>query len=111
MKNSTEKTSIFAESNFYVNQDDVLAMSYLSVKQEIKSTKGKFFSVEFVKADGTIRKMVCRLGVHIGVNGNGTPSSMNDMHLKVYDIQKQAWRSFRLDRLVSFKCGNKQLAN
>ena len=102
---------IMQNSNFYKNQDDLFPMSHLNVKQQIKQTNGKFFSVTFIKADGTERKMLCRLGVHLGINGNGKPSQMSDMNVKVYDIQKRAWRSFRLDRLVSFKCGNSKLGN
>ena len=70
----------------------------------IQSTKGRFFSVTFTKKDGSIRKMICRTGVKIGVNGNGSKTTWTNV--KVYDIQKRAFRSFNLDSLQEFKCGN-----
>ena len=35
----------------------------------IESTNGKMFSVTFTKKDGTLRDMVCRMGVKKYVNG------------------------------------------
>ena len=37
-----------------------------NIQQEIDKTNGKFFSAVFEKSDGTIRKMLCRTGVHKG---------------------------------------------
>ena len=39
------------------------------LKAMIKSTKGRFFSAEFIKANGSKRKIVARVGCHIGVKG------------------------------------------
>ena len=66
----------------------------------IKSTNGAFFSVQFVKVDGSLRDMTCRLGVAKGVKGVGqayTPADY-DM-LTVFDVQKDAHRMIRLDTL------------
>lgn len=94
---------MFRESGFYKNPDDFFGLSYYNISEIIRKTKGKFFRVTFVKADGSIRNMVCRLGVKIGVNGNGKP--YDDFQVRVFDIQKHAWRSFKLDRLIEIKCG------
>ena len=37
----------------------------------IRENKSNIFSVVFLKKDGTIRRMICRLGVKKYVNGKG----------------------------------------
>ena len=81
-------------------------------------------TVTFTKADGTVRDMLCTLDwesipqdKHPGqppVDGIVKESKQRkepDVHsLRVFDIDKQEWRSFRFDRLrkitaeLSFKC-------
>ena len=40
-------------------------------KQLMEDSKGAFFTVMFIKKDGSYREMNARLGVGIGVNGTG----------------------------------------
>jgi hypothetical protein len=76
-------------------------------------------TVEFEKADGTIRAMVCTLdeenGAKYVVNESTEPTAVenikppkvnNDVQ-KVWDCQAGAWRSFRWDRLkrIEFSIG------
>jgi len=42
-----------------------------SLSQDIDRTNGKFFTIKFIKKDGTLRKMTCRTGVSKGVTGKG----------------------------------------
>ena len=49
------------------------------LKAMIKSTKGRFFSADFIKTDGTKRKIVARVGCHIGVKGTSTKSTSSWM--------------------------------
>jgi len=50
----------------------------------IRGSKGKLFSVRFTKrSNGAPRKMVGRLGVRKGVNGNGQPFTPGDHNLLV----------------------------
>lgn len=66
----------------------------------IKSTNGAIFSVSFVKADGTLRDMVCRTGVTKGVNGKGQAFTPSDYDLvTVFDLQRDAHRMIRLNTL------------
>ena len=72
----------------------------------IRNFGGKIFSAEFIKANGEHRKMVCRTGVRKGVKGTGT-SNTNRLHsssITVFDIQKDAFRSIPLDRLIKLQC-------
>mgnify|MGYP000229741370 CR=1 FL=1 len=79
--------------------------------EEIKKELGnKFFSVEFIKKDGTLRKMVCRLGVKKGVTGKGMTYAPNDRQLlNVYDVQKKAFRMINLNTLKAIKYRGKVL--
>ena len=70
--------------------------------------------VEFVKSDGTLRVMRCTLnpeqfpvvptnvptGPVDGIVTESRPCKQPDVHsIRVFDLDQQAWRSFRFDRL------------
>lgn len=68
--------------------------------------------IEFVKADGTVRAMICTLNEQFGakyavnesaesaaVEGVTKPVKVNNDVQKVWDCEASAWRSFRWDRL------------
>ena len=62
---------------------------------------GKFFSITFVKADGSTRKMVCRLGVK--QHGGGKASDeFNYSLLTVYDVQKRGFRNINLETVQQY---------
>lgn len=70
----------------------------------IKSTKGKFFTAEFVKANGDYRVMTCRTGVKKGVSG--TPldfytSKKGKRNVVVWDTAKHSFRTIPVERLKS----------
>lgn len=80
----------------------------MQIEQLIKSTKGKIFSVDFVKSDGTSRHMVARLGVSKGVNGRGLAFEPKSHDLIVaWDTVKRSHRMIPINRILSFKCGDK----
>lgn len=68
-------------------------------------------TVQFMKADGNLRNMVCTLlPEHIPADqqpkspGNGEPFIPREWPedvIRVFDIEKGAWRSFRLDSVNS----------
>lgn len=60
--------------------------------------------VNFTKADGTVRDMRCTLNPHILQEEIGDYTSENSSttsteSVAVWDMEKSAWRSFRLDRV------------
>ena len=65
---------------------------------------GKIFTVEFIKKDGTLRKMNARLGVKKHLKG-GTlafdPSERN--LLPVFDMQKEAFRMINANTIHEIK--------
>ena len=78
----------------------------------IELHKGQFFTVEFVKKDGTLRKMNCRTGVKKYLVKNGrtiktTPAIENGI-LKVYDV-KNGYRSINIDTIKTISIGGIKL--
>jgi hypothetical protein len=62
----------------------------------IKETGGRIFNVTFVKKDGSIRNMNARLGVTTGVKGTGTPVNRSNPVMRVFDMDKAAFRTINL---------------
>lgn len=84
----------------------------MTVAEEIrdKTEGGKIFSVKFVKKNGEVRDMVCRLGVKRGVKGVGMAYDPKDYNLlTVCDLQaaKQegdlGFRNISLDNILEIK--------
>ena len=97
----------------YQEADDV---NKAIIRDWIKSLlKLSEITVTFVKADGTDREMLCTLNwdfipsaaiitpsspVDGIVKESKKPRKLPDPHsLRVFDLEKQEWRSFRFDRL------------
>lgn len=76
---------------------------------KVKESEGKIFTVEFVKKDGSVRKMNCRLGVSKDVKGVGLKfDPVKKRLLPVYDMQKMAYRMINLNALKTIAIsGNK----
>ena len=75
------------------------------LKAMIKSTKGRFFSAEFIKVDGSKRKMNGRIGCHKGVKGIGRKFKKDNL-VTVFDAQAKEYRMINVDTMLTFNCGN-----
>ena len=75
------------------------------LKAMIKSTKGRFFSAEFIKANGSKRKIIARVGSRIGVKGTSNRKQKEHL-IAVYEPKTKGWRTINLETLQHFKCGN-----
>ena len=77
----------------------------MTVQELIELTnKGQIFSVQFVKKDGTLREMVCRLGVKKHLKGGTLNYDAKSRGLlPVFDMQKQAYRMINTKTLISAK--------
>jgi hypothetical protein len=72
----------------------------------IQSTSGKIFTVSFIKKDGTLRKMNCRLGVTKHLKGGELAFDPKEYDLvPVFDVQKNAYRMINTDTLVEVTVG------
>jgi len=69
---------------------------------------GKIASADFIKKDGTFRKMVFRTKVTKGVTGEGMKYNPSDYGLRtVYDMQKLAFRHINLETVISIRAKGK----
>lgn len=69
---------------------------------------GKFFSAEFIKKDGTKRRILARHGVRKYVKGAGMSWSPSERgYISVYDLQKKEYRLINTKTLT--KINNIQL--
>jgi hypothetical protein len=77
---------------------------------EIKKELGtKIFSVTFIKKDGTIRDMTCRLGVTKHLKGGELSHDPNELgHLIVFDMKKESYRTINLNTITRIKFENKE---
>ena len=65
---------------------------------------GKIASADFIKKDGSLRKMVFRTKVTKGVTGEGMRYNPSDYGLRtVYDMQKGAFRHINLETVISIR--------
>ena len=88
--------SIISPQNNRPSSDELKAM--------IKSTKGRFFSAEFIKANGSKRKIIGRIGCHKGVKGVGRKFQKENL-VTVFDAQAKEYRMINVDTMLTFKCG------
>lgn len=80
-------------------------VSRYKVNEVIKSTHGKIFSCEFIKKDGSVRKMIARLGVAKNLKGGRNGASAKNSLITVYDMAKRAYRMINLETLTALKVG------
>jgi hypothetical protein len=78
------------------------------MKTEIKQLRelvgNKIFSVVFQKKDGTLREMVCRLGVKKHLKGGELGYDAEALnYLTVFDMQSEEYRTVNLNTLKKIK--------
>jgi len=78
-----------------------LREKYLETLRESAAT------VVFTKANGETRTMRCTLDMgmipaEMVPNTDGNITKVNEEVIKVYDLDKEGWRSFRVDSVESF---------
>ena len=96
-----------------IEQNETPAEDYnintATAKALIKATKGKFFTVTFIKKDGTKRVMNCRLGVKAYLRGGELPYNPESKNLiPVYDIGAKGYRMINVNTITDIKIGNKE---
>ena len=69
-----------------------------NIKNHIDSLNGKFFTVKFIKKDGTNRIMTARTGVKKYLKG-GNSHNTNPNHIIVYDVQNKGYRTIDLSKV------------
>jgi hypothetical protein len=78
-----------------------MRISKVVATELINKSKGKIFTATFLKKNGELRKMNCRLGVSKGVNGKGMSYNPTLKALKpVFDMQVKEWRTINLESIM-----------
>jgi hypothetical protein len=78
-------------------------------KQMILNTKGGFFTVTFIKKDGTPRVMNARLGVKKHLKGGELKYDARSMgYIPVFDMQKREYRMVNSGTILSLNIGKKK---
>lgn len=76
------------------------------LRRYIESTvNDKFFSIEFVKADGSLRILNGRLGVKKHLKGGNCWNDINK-YLTVYDVGSRGYRNVSLTNVKAFTVDN-----
>jgi len=80
----------------------------MPTKDEFKKLlKNTVVTVNFKKKDDTLRKMICTLNEEylpeLEERENKKIKSESNDAIAVWDIEKRAWRSFRLDSIVDYE--------
>ena len=71
---------------------------------------GKIFSVVFTKKDGTIRKMVARLGVRKHLKGGELKYDAAAHNLlPVFDMEKEEYRMINVSTIQEIKVGGTKI--
>lgn len=85
---------------YYINQ----YKAYNTIMQ----TQGQIFSATFTKKDGTLRKMIARLGVRKDLKGGTNHVTPQSSYVTVYDMHKKAYRLINLDTLINISANHKK---
>ena len=78
------------------------------LRSTIASTHSRMFVVSFIKQDGTERTMYAKTGIkrYLSKNPNKRKvSNTNPNIVRVYDCESNSYKSFKLDSVLSFRCG------
>lgn len=79
-------------------------ISRIRAKALMKRTRGEFFSVQFIKKDGTVRDMVCRLGVTKYLKGGELAFDPEEKGLMVvYEMNVEGYRMININSLRQLK--------
>lgn len=74
----------------------------------IEKTKGKFFTLKFIKKDGTVRIINGKDKYNRLIAGTGSPAT-DALKAKGYknavNRNRETWVSFMPEKVVEFKCG------
>lgn len=74
----------------------------ITIEKCKEMVQNKIFSVEFIKLDGTPRKMVCRLGVKKHLKGGSLGYDARSLNLlPVFDLQKNEYRMINFDSIIN----------
>lgn len=78
-----------------------------NLDQIIENSEGKIFGVTFTKKDGSIRVMLCRLGVTKYLKG-GKSTLDPTKYITVYDMKNQGYRAINRETILSVRLAGEE---
>ena len=78
------------------------------LRSTIASTNSRMFVVRFIKQDGSERTMYAKTGIkrYLSKKPNKRKvSNVNNDIMRVFDCESKSYKSFKLDSVLSFRCG------
>ena len=74
----------------------------MTIEELRKLLTTDIITVTFTKKDKSKRKMICTtIGDYLPGGGGESTSKPNDSVVTVWDLEQQAWRSFKFDSITS----------
>lgn len=83
-------------------------MNIEQLRYTIDSTNSRMFVVRFTKQDGSTRVMYAKTGIkrYLSKNPNKRKICNTNQNLvRVYDCESKSYKSFKLESVTEFKCG------
>lgn len=77
-------------------------LDFTMMENQLSHSKVK---IEFIKLDGSYRVMICTKSPEF-ITGNNVPKgngTVNETVLKVFDLEKNEWRSIRKNRITQWQ--------
>jgi ABC-type antimicrobial peptide transport system ATPase subunit len=78
------------------------------ISTAIANSNGRFFSVSFIKKDGSLRKLVGRTGVTKALKG-GLCTVNRDQYIIAYDVNAKGYRSINVNSIVALACNGERV--
>ena len=91
-----------------MNVENLAVAEITEVMNGLKKS-GKFFSVDFIKKDGSFRRMICRFGV-TSYQTTGKPSTTAhiEKYCTVFDLQKMQYRNINKETMKAINMAGKR---
>lgn len=83
-------------------------MKTSEIKEILSENPYGFFTVSFIKKDGTKRTMNARLGVKKHLKGGVSTTKNYSNLLTVYDCTNKGYRNINLDKVYHIKANKKE---
>jgi hypothetical protein len=98
MTNANAATSVASSS---------VAINRLQIGALLERQRGKFVAIDFVKLDGSNRKIVGRFGVEKHSQGGENKVATPDRtYLTIYDVIAKGYRTVNLETVAKIRAGN-----
>ena len=78
------------------------------VRRLIEESKGKLFTVVFVKSDDKVRVMNCRTGVSKFIKGGKSTIAGKENLINVWDVKSEGYRCFNVDSVLMIKISGQE---